>query len=453
MFRIAVLSALIVCPILLPASHTSSPSTSFNAAVRSPTRSQLQRRALLKRLIETNAWTEVAAQVRIGTESREITLHDLETLSLTYPGTPFALAVQGTKNILALAEKTGLSLKVTFPIVLFAETALDQEILKGVLFWSKHRFGRELQYDLETKKFFIHLGTKGVAPIGEGRKKVVTKTILYNRSHSEVMARGVTEWDITRECTSMKRLKGLPCVLQSQALMTHIDPSSKKTIMTIVTKIFRPGSLQGVIDNHSLKLTMKERLKIAYDIITGLAAMHRKLYLHRDLGARNYLVNIEGSKPNNRRIRAVVADMGRTIPLIFAYKVPAQGNCCYLSPEGFFRKKMIAFDYYHSDVFAMGCVMWQLLYGDMPAWGKKRFFRQEDISMKKRHDKHVALIKRTRARPLKYLRAKQEKKVPLTTRDRFLALILQMTDPVPLNRGSAVDLKKQFFTVLREFKE
>jgi serine/threonine protein kinase len=451
MFRSTILSALIVCPILLSATHAL-PSTFLHADVRPLTASQHERFALLRRLIERKAWPEVACQVKVGAQSRELTLQDLATLSNRYPGTPFALAIEGTKNILSLHEKTGLSLKVTFPIVLFAETALDQEILKGKYYWPSHRFGRELQYDNETQRFFIHLGTKGVKPIGKGRKKVVTKTILYHRSHPEVMARAVSEWNIASEFTAMSRLQRAPCVLHAEALMTHKDPSSKKTFMTIVTPIFRPGSLQSVLDNHSIRLTLKERLVIACDIITGLAAMHYEYFVHRDLGARNYFVHIKGSKPNHRHINAVVADLGRALPLIYAHKVPVQGNCCYLPPEGFFRSKMMPWHYFDTDVFALGCVMWQLLYNDMPAWGKKRFFRQEDMSLKKRHANHVALLKRTRARPLKYLRAKQEKRVPLTVRDRFLALILRMTDPEPLNRGKAKDLRNEFLTLLNEEK-
>ncbi len=449
MIQLSLVVALAVCPIFLPATSTHQTSSH----TRELTSSQHQRMDLIRRLIDSKAWAEISKQVRIGAKSREITLHDLQTLALTYPGTPFALAVFGTKNILSLSEKTGLPFQVAFPIALFAETTLADEIARGTLFWSDHRFGRELQYDPETHQFFIHLGTKGVEAIGEGRKKVVTKTILYDRSQPEVLARGCTEWDITSEFTAMSRLESSPCVLHAKALMRHTNPSSKKAIMTIVTPLFRPGSLQSVIDNHSLKLTFKERLKIACDIITGLGAMHQKLYVHRDLGARNYFVDIEGKKPGHRRIRAVVADLGRTLALVRAYKVPVQGNACYLSPEGFFRSKMMGFDYFNSDVFAMGCVMWQIYFGELPAWGKKRFFRMEGLPLKKRYQKHMKLLKHTRTRPLKYLHAKHKKMIPLTFEDRFLALILQMTDPDPAQRGKAVDLRTQFQALLKEVEE
>lgn len=445
MFRSFVLIVGFSLPCFLLASHHS-----HNDFDRERTQHQVKRFLLLKRHIESASWNELATQVTIGVASREITLSNLQKLAREYPETPFAHAVQASSSILSLTEKTGLHLKTIFPIALFAETALSDEIAQGTFFWAEDRYGRELQYDPQTSSLFIHLGTKGVEGIGAGRKKIVTKTILYDRSHPKVLARGVTEWDISSEFTAMKRLDHLPCLLHPVALMTHVDPSSHKKLMTIVTRLYRPGSLQQVISDRSYNLTLKERLTIACDIITGLAAMHKKLYVHRDLGARNYFVDINGSKPNRRQIKAVVADMGRALPLIRAHKVPVQGNACYLSPEGFFRTKMSAFDYFPSDVFAMGCVMWQLYYDELPAWGKKRFFRQETLPLKKRHKKHLSLLKRTRDVPLEYLRNKQKKLIPLTLKDRFLALILQMTDPDPVARGKAVDLRTQFEALLKE---
>ncbi len=431
-----------ICPILFTAAHFS--------LERGISKSQHQQFSQLRQFIDTQQWSELGKHVAIGTASNEISLKDLQALATSYPGTPFAFAVQGCTQIFALSEKTGLSLNVLFPLVLFAETALPDEIAQGTSFWPKDRFGRELQYDPQTHHFFIHLGTKGVDPIGKGRKKVVTKTILYNRQQPKVLARAVAECDISTECTAMTRLKNLPCVVHPIALMTHVDPATNKTLTTIVTHLFRPGSLQSVIDDHTLKLTFKERLTIARDLITGLAAMHTKLYVHRNLGARNYFVDIEGTVPGERKIHAVIADMGRALPVIRAYKVPAQSNVCYLSPEGFFRSKMMPFDYFPSDVFAMGCVMWQLYYDKLPAWSKKKTFQKKTIPVQQRHAKHVTLIKRTRARPLKQLQHKQKKKSPLSVQDRFLALILQMTDPNPEGRGKAVDLQTQFDSLLHE---
>lgn len=374
----------------------------------------------------------------------------MEQLSRQYPGTPLSNAIVGTKNILNLKEKTGLTFKTAFSIALFAETGLAKAITEGKTFWEGGEFGRELQYDPQTKRFFIHLGSKGVKPIGEGRKKFVTKTILYNRLNPEVMARGVTTWDISAEMQVMNLLKNCPGLLKAEALLSHSDPALHKPMMTIVTRLYRPGSLQSVLENRSLRLTFKERLKIACDIISGIAALHQKQLVHRDLGARNYLVEIKGKKPGQREICAVVADFGRTVPILEAYRVPVQGNCNYLSPEGFFVYRMSGSDYFRSDLFAVGCVFWHLYFGDMPAWGKTRCFKHKNMPLHKRFRHHLALINKTRAKPLKYLQHKSKRQMPLTVHDRFLQLTLQMTNPKPKLRGNAEILKKEFLKLYAE---
>ncbi len=441
MTRFMSLIPLILFPLALHASHHSVSRNPPTRLIQS--KNQQQTLAQLRTLIEAHAWNDVGLLVNNGLKSHTISLDDLHALALNASDTPFAVALKSSEAIIALQEKTGLSLAIAFPIALFAETSLADDVAKGTYFWSEDRFKRELQYDPETKRFFIHLGTKGVEPIGEGRKKVVTKTILYDQLNPEVMARGVTEWDITEEMDAMRALKGLPCLLQPEALMTHTDSHSKKQIMTIVTKIFRPGSLQSVIDDHSLKLTIKERLKIAYDILKGMSFMHGHHYVHRDLGARNYFVRITGKKPGHRVIDAVVADMGRTIPVSEAIHVAVQGNSSYISPEGFFRSKMATTDYYSSDIFAVGCVLWQLHYGHMPAWSKERYYARESLSLTKRYKAHMKLLKHTRARPLQAILHKTKHEQRFTLEERFLELILRMTDPDPTKRGTATELKNQ----------
>ena len=449
MFRVTFFSILLATPLILSTSYASS-SHHRQISERHHTSSQLKRFFLIKGLIEQKAWSEVASQVKIGAASHEITLQDLQKLSHAFPGTPFASAVKGTKNILALPEKTGLTLKVAFPIVLFAETSLSEEILKGKEYWPSHEFGRELQYDQETKRLFIHLGTKGVKPIKVGRMKTITKTIRYDRSTPVIYARAVSEYDLSNEFKVLLKLEKFRNVLHPKALLTHFDPSKQKKYMTVIEPIYHPGSLQSVLNNRSLKLTFKERAVIACDVVTGLAVLHHVLYVHRDISPKNFYVNIEGKKPNQRKIDVALAGVGKGLPICFAYRVNVQKNTSYLSPEGFFRSKMMGCDYLKSDIFAVGCILWQLFYGKMPAWAKKQYFQEKRLPLTKRYSKHLALLNRTRAKPLKYLQSKQKQGVPLSIQDRFLEMILQMTDPDPEKRGEPIVYKRKFVALVNE---
>jgi serine/threonine protein kinase len=414
--------------------------------------SKQKRLASIANLIEEKRWKEVAHSVKEGTWKDNLTIEDLEPLASQYPNSPFSNAVLGTKNILSLNEKTGLGLYTLFPIAIFAETSLADEVLKGKHFFQESLFGRELQYDPETKRFFIHLGTKGVKPIGEGRKKIVTKTVLYDRLHPAVMARGVAACDIRKEMDAMRALKGLPGLVEAQALMTHKDPKRKKHLMTVVTPIYRPGSLQGVIDNESLRLSLTERLKIALDIVTGLDSMHSKKYVHRDLGARNYLVNIEKTKNGKRTISAVIADMGRTILAKHAKGLPVQGNSGYLAPEGFFRSNMKGKDYYKTDLFAIGVVLWQLYYGKLPHWSRAHMYKRESLSLRDRYIKNLYMLQEERSPMVAYLSRKTIKKLHFSRRDKFLQVVIQLTDPNPAKRGTAATAKAALSAILNPKK-
>lgn len=330
---------------------------------------------------------------------------------------------------------------------MFAETTLSARVAKGQHFWSEKQFGLELQYDPKTKKLFLHLGTDGDALLGIGRKKIVSKTILYDRFDPQVMARGTSLFDMREEMDAMRALQGLPGLIESEALMTHKDPKSHKKVMTIVTKIYRSGTLLQVIEDH-YSLTFHEKLTIAADIITGLASMHDHGYVHRDLSAKNYFVDIKGKKPGARTIKAVVADMGKTIPIKKAIDVPVQGNKTYISPEGFFRNRMKRADYYASDVFALGCVFWRLYFESAPAWQEHHFFIRESISLNQRFKLQVQSIKRARKKLQGRLLKKEHDHKPLTRSDLFLKLVLRMTDPSPKRRGTANELRDGFLALL-----
>jgi len=393
--------------------------------------------------VKKQSWTEVANLVSQGFDSSEISLAHLETIADIYPLSPFATAFKATSAILSLPEPTGLTAEIAFSIAFFAETSLPDEIAQKTLYWNKDRFGRELQYDSKTKSFFIHLGTYGIPPLGEGRKKIVTKTLLYNKENFEVMARGLTPFDVKEEMEAMKQLRNLPGVLQAEALMKHKDAKTTPKMMTIVTKIYHPGSLNDVIKKSSWHLTLKERLQIANDILTGLASIHSKGLVHRDLGARNYFVDIIGSKPGSRIIKAVVADMGRTIPISRAARKPVQGNRSYLPPEAIDRNNMVGEDYYKSDLFATGCVLWALCFEKSPPWRKQHPYKMECAESKEQYDEFIELLTKAHEEVNHAMSEDPVKKV-------FESLVVQMTDPNPTKRGNACESQKIVAALLKK---
>jgi len=402
----------------------------------------------LQHLTHTKEWEKLETSLRDSIKEKQINERDLRLLASTTPDSPLEKACAATDSILSLPEKTGLNFIKAFPIALFAETSLKKEIGKNRYHWSEERFGREIQVNPKTKQLFIHLGTHGVKRLGKGKYKVVTKTLLYDETHPELMARGIAQARMRKERKAMKKVHGLPGVIQAESVLKHKDPVSGKSVRSIITKIYNLGALKSVLDS-GFKFCWREKLQLALDITTGLASMHSKGIAHRDLSSRNYFVKIEHPTPSTRSIRAVVADLGRAMPTSHAKNVSAQGNSSYLAPEAFFRKKMKGKDYLFSDIFALGCVLWEIYFGTPPKWRKEKTRNKFIANPKKGCEYITSAINELRNSANSSLEDVNEDKRVII--QRFLSLILKMTNPIASKRGTASSVRDTLSRLLEEY--
>jgi len=384
-------------------------------------------------------WQKTIACARRGLKKRVLTREDIEQAAVISPVMSDALSA--TDALLSLKEKTGLHFSEAFPIVLFAQTQLSQDLEKGVHYWPESKYGRELQFDPQRKRLFIHLGTNGVKRIGKGTIKMVTKTILYDPVSPEVMARGEARSKMRNERLAMELVEGLPCVQQIEAFMHHYDQKSKKNVYSLVTKLYTLGSLKNVIEKKVVKLSRSDRLQIASDIITGLAQLHEKGIVHRDLGLKNYFLAVESESP--RVIRAIVADMGKSRFVSDVQGVRAQGNTNYIAPEGFLITQMKGDDYLRTDLFTVGCVLWRLYFGSSPKWTEAKYYNKYILKPKIGSERLLAEMGKIRKEVMK-------KHKGSSVEDRFVALILKLTDPDPDRRGTAKEMSMAFQQLLTE---
>lgn len=395
----------------------------------------------LSQLIEEKKWEDLSSAVGYVAKYDK-TLQNFEFLTTKYPNSAFSQAYLGSKKILAI-EGTGLSFSTIFPILLFYHTTLSDEIDQKICFWPESRFGRELQYDPETKFFFIHLGIKEIPPLGIGAKKVVSKTILYNGESPKIFARGCSTSSLDHERDAMHAVNNLYGVIPSIAEMNHIDPVTKEHIFTIVTPLYNERSLLSVIEKKILNF--EEKLGIAFDITAGLAAMHQQGFVHRDLGSRNYFVNID---KETKSVEAVVADLGRAMPMMEAKHVSVQGNTSYISPEGFFRKKMEREMYEKSDDFAVGTVLYALYFEENAPWKERRIFKKKKLD---RHERHAIMEYWVRVgrEKLALILSKNE----LGSREKaFINVIYEMTN-IPSKRMSAKEAAVILGSLLKDSSE
>lgn len=279
--------------------------------------------------------------------------------------------------------------------------------------------------------------------LGCGAHKQVYKAIHY-KDHPEIVARGVEKTKEYREYVLTKKMQGKPGIFSVVGMGKY--KKQGKTHRTLYAKLYRSGSLHDVLEKRVL-LSLYEKVKLAHDMLTGVKSLHEEKLVHLDLAARNFLVDIPKGKPGYRRVVAAVADLGHALYVKDAWKTKVTGNTRYTAPEGLFLNKMKRKDYYKTDIYAVGCVLYWLNFGKRPSWCEKSYVNGYDVpgSLKKRYWLLKRAIKQGTKKRRHYLSKGLLKRTPA---QQFEHLILKMLHTNPNKRGTAKHLTARLNTIL-----
>lgn len=376
----------------------------------------------------SKSWIKLRKLIAQG-YGKSISIRDLQKLSKDLKNQPLKNALISFSNIAKLKD-TKLSKKEILLFTLFIETELKNFTKKKDNYIDRKKSGlsKIVEFDPVTTLAFIHLGIK----IGEGHQKIVTKSILYRLKNPRVVANCQTSSHINREVNLMKRLRREPGLVESYAFTQH--RRNNKTFTSIFTKLYNAGSLQLVFEKH-IRFTLKERIEMALNIMKGINVLHKKHIIHRDLGARNYFVNIDKGKDGKRKITPVVADFGRSHYFSGLSKDSSvQGNKYYMAPEGFFPEKMSPKDYTYTDLYAVGLVFYRLMYHKTAPWVNVGMNRNESVSL---HDRKNYALKKLKIFTDKKREFLHDKRHSLNKAQKFLKVVFQLLHPDPKKRGTA----------------
>jgi len=329
----------------------------------------------------------------------------------------------------------------------FIETRLPKIVKKKNYYITKKKSGlsNNLEHDPSRKATFIILEGKK-AQLGKGKKKLVTKAIYYNDAHPEIVARGEQSVPMKRELQVTKKLQSKPGLFQTYGFGKHKAHGKKYT--TIYSKLYSPGSLHSALEDKT-KFSIYEKIKIAKDIVRGLHSLHKRGLVHRDLGARNYLINIPKGKRGKRNIEACIADLGRTDYTKNVKDSKVQGNTSYTAPEALYRSKLSKKDYFKTDTYAVGCVLYWLFHEKRARWQDMSYVKDTKRPLKTRYHELVhRILKATDSR-----RKSLDKKKHLSPKAELEAVILNMVDPYPAKRKSAAQLSKRLDALFKRVKK
>jgi serine/threonine protein kinase len=175
--------------------------------------------------------------------------------------------------------------------------------------------------------------------------------------------------------------------LQHANIVTVIDRGEEDGRQFIVFEYIEGENLKEHVVRKG-RLDVREALEIADEVARGLAFAHGQGLIHRDVKPQNVLLNGDG--------RAKVTDFGiaRTLDVDGMTQTGTiLGTSNYIAPEQASGQPVDA----HSDVYALGAVLYELLAGEVPFPGESFVA----VAMKHMHEPAPNLLDVRRDVPLR----------------------------------------------------
>ena len=341
-------------------------------------------------------------------------------------------------------------------IALFIENNLAWHTQRGQYFLPKNRthLSCALEYDPQTQRTFLLLEQYPNTYIGSGSNKVVNKAMLYDKKEPRIVARAHQTEKKKNEITVTRALRGAPGVFEILACTKYKHAGKKCRI--IYARLYKTGSLYRALHRHTFSLY--EKAKMAHTLIVGIDELHKRKFAHRDVASRNCLIDIPAGWPGKRDIKIGLADLGRSEHILTGHidrTKKVQGHSVYTPPEGIYREDMRRNDYLRADIFAMGCVLYEIFHGHTAPWQKNKYFRIHGDSENSRYHDLVKKIKEKSKQRRKELLAKK-RKGESSPKEDLECLILRMVHNNKLKRGASGALRwesEQIFNKISKMKE
>ncbi len=164
----------------------------------------------------------------------------------------------------------------------------------------------------------------------------------------------------------------IAAALQHPHIVPVFDSGSIDGRLYFVMPFAESETLRARLEREG-KLPLGEALRIAREVATGLAYAHKQGVVHRDIKPENILLTGEPGAPDSH---AMIADFGiaRAIATSGAEERLTQtgvvvGSPTYMSPEQAAGDTVDG----RSDVYSLGCVLYEMLAGRPPFVGTTRY--------------------------------------------------------------------------------
>jgi eukaryotic-like serine/threonine-protein kinase len=215
------------------------------------------------------------------------------------------------------------------------------------------------------------VGHGGMSSVYKARDALLERHVALKILHEQYSTDDDFVERFKREARSVAQL-------QHPNIVTVIDRGEEDGRQFIVFEYIEGENLKEHVVRKG-RLDVREALEISLEVARGLAFAHDQGLVHRDVKPQNILLNGDG--------RAKVTDFGiaRTVDVDGMTQTgTVLGTSNYIAPEQASGKRVDA----HSDVYALGAVLYELLAGEVPFPGESFVV----VAMKHMHEPAPSLL-------------------------------------------------------------
>jgi eukaryotic-like serine/threonine-protein kinase len=215
------------------------------------------------------------------------------------------------------------------------------------------------------------VGHGGMSSVYKARDALLERHVALKILHDQYSTDDDFVERFKREARSVAQL-------QHPNIVTVIDRGEEDGRQFIVFEYIDGENLKEHVVRKG-RLDVREALEIALEVARGLAFAHEQGLVHRDVKPQNILLNGDG--------RAKVTDFGiaRTVDVDGMTQTgTVLGTSNYIAPEQASDRRVDA----HSDVYALGAVLYELLAGEVPFPGESFVV----VAMKHMHEPAPSLL-------------------------------------------------------------
>jgi UDP-N-acetylglucosamine:LPS N-acetylglucosamine transferase/serine/threonine protein kinase len=219
-----------------------------------------------------------------------------------------------------------------------------------------------LQYDTQTKIFFIHPQKAFEQILGQGVCKIVTRSFAYDPEmpHTPMAIACLRVKNILNQVEHEKRINQFQVealffgkIKDAKYLASAIGITHDGKVLRVMQKIHSRGALGDLVRKRAFNL--QEKIATAIMMLNAFAELSVRDLVHRDIHLHNFIVD--------EFFHVTLTDFGRAQSTINLQGVLAQHTKEHTAPEALFFEGLQGIDYERVDLFALGCCLFEIYTG------------------------------------------------------------------------------------------